>query len=186
MVGCNQGGGGGNPQKPVLWRVSQVHSAAFLEQADPAIKRSGVTFCEHPWKGGMDLEDTEVVTAHFKMMFSLVEECDLGGETDMTRLEDKCVQHKYLCVDHSGFFSLFAFSMAWVCSSLNSSELGWGALLPSALLTGLRSQWHLWRWKAWTSRGDNLYRYLREMLLKVAGEQQKLKVLMAFFIQGSD
>lgn len=82
-----------------------------------------------------------------------------------------------------GFFSSFLFSMAWVCSSLNSSEPGWGELMPSALLAGLRSQWHLWRWKAWTCRGDNLYPYLREMLLKAAGEQQKPH--MAFFMQGS-
>lgn len=86
MVGCNQGGGGGNPQKPVLWRVTQVSSAAFPEQAELARKRSGGTFCEHPWKGGMDLEETEVVTAHFKIMFSLVEKRDLGGETVMTWL----------------------------------------------------------------------------------------------------
>lgn len=58
--------------------------------------------------------------------------------------------------------------------------------MPFALLTGLRSQGHLWRRKAWMCRGDNLYPYLREKLLKVAGEQRKLKLLMAFFMQRSD
>lgn len=58
---------------------SQVSSAAFPEQAELAIKRLGGTFCEHPCKGGMHLEETEVVTAHFKIMSSLVEKCDSEG-----------------------------------------------------------------------------------------------------------
>ncbi|TRZ13577.1 hypothetical protein HGM15179_013524, partial [Zosterops borbonicus] len=95
MVRSHQRDSGQKAQNPVLWTVNQVSSAAFPEQAELAIKRSGGTFCEHPGKGGMDLEETEVVTAHFKMVLSLVEKCDSGGETVS---EDTCGNQKWLLV----------------------------------------------------------------------------------------
>lgn len=157
MLRCHQEGGGVNPQKRVLWQVSQVSRAAFPEQAELAIKRLGgqVLWASLKRWDGSGGDRSGDCTLHNYVLFNR-KMWFREGQTGMTRLEDRCVQHKYLCLDHSGFFSPLCFFPWHVCHSLSSSEPGWGALMPSALLTSLRSQWHLWRGKAWTCRADNL------------------------------
>lgn len=73
-----------------------------------------------------------------------------------------------------GFFPSLFFSTAWGCNSINSSGLGWGVLMSSALLTGLKSHWQLWRRKAWTCRSDNLYPYLREIYWRLQENDKNL------------
>lgn len=133
MLRCHQEGGGVNPQKRVLWQVSQVSRAAFPEQAELAIKRLGGKFCEHPWKGGMDLEETELVTAHFIIMFSLIEKCD-SGEDKQVWLDWRIdVYNTNTCALITvGFFPLFAFfhGMCVILSVLqNLVEMHWCHLL---------------------------------------------------------